>query len=320
MNELYLLVESADIAAARAILAYDAYQKMDELNMREAELTCLYETGDVQELDAYFSEARADASTGKEKNILQRLWKAVKELFQKIKTAMFGRREKKTGSKEKVRVPKIFAHIVKFFSGAWNRVKSLVLAGKKRLSEDGNWKKLLAVLGVAAAGVTLAAVWHHKAKGGIEEVEEVTVQQIEDFEDAAEDATDTCQKIAAKGEQNPDSCDAENARSLRQLGNALKHPIRTGKVALRKAKGLGAAVTSHVHMPRRSKSGGGAKTEGRRLFGRRANTPLPTNLVPDDDGEDYGESVDSFIDEFLNGEYDPYYESEDFYMDDEYNY
>ena len=66
-------LESAEIALDRAILAYDVIMESRELQLREAELKCFEESGDVNVLMDYY-EAADEQTEEKKKGIISTIW------------------------------------------------------------------------------------------------------------------------------------------------------------------------------------------------------------------------------------------------------
>lgn len=252
-------LESAEIAAEKACLAYNYARDLQDLRNAEAELKWYAESGDADDLIGYYEAAKTVEAEQKTEGLLKKAWMAIKNLFEKIKNAIFKKKiEPPKDPKAKVRVPKPFALIVKKLKSAWNAVKSAVISGKKKLTENGNWKKLLLVLGIVGiAGAGVAAATHKKTtyskledtpalsgpakQGQIEgkntplleakerppkidtkNTAEVTVAEIIDTNGVVIDMTETIIKVSDAATKNPGSQDAENADAVKVIAPVVR--------------------------------------------------------------------------------------------------
>ena len=234
-------LESAEIAAEKACLAYNYAKDLQELKNAEAELKWYAESGDTEALIGYYEAAKTTETQEKTEGLLAKAWAAIKNLFEKIKNAIFKNKvEPPKDTKAKIKVPKPFALICKKLKSAWGAVKSAVISGKKKLSENGNWKKLLLVLGVvglAGAGVAAAKSNSGKAKDpgtamvvsntqysklDDKDAVEVTVAEIVDARGVAIEMVDTIATISDKASKNPTAQIAENADAIKVLSPSLK--------------------------------------------------------------------------------------------------
>lgn len=92
-RENAVLLENADIAVDRAILAYNTLQQMEQLNLRSAESRLVMESGDVDHLIEYYEEA-ADETKDKKEGLVKKVWNAILGLITKIKEVLFGKGSK----------------------------------------------------------------------------------------------------------------------------------------------------------------------------------------------------------------------------------
>ena len=229
-------LESAEIAAEKACLAYNYARDLQDLRNAEAELKWYAESGDADALIGYYEAAKNSEAEQKTEGLLKKAWAAIKNLFEKIKNKLFKKKiDPPKDPKTKVRVPKALALVIKKIKGAWAAVKSAVISGKKKLSENGNWKKLLLVLGVV--GVVGAATYKkttyeklpdnglpgpaQRAQIEDKSMVEVTTGQIVDAKGVIIEMVDTTVKVADAGQKNPDSQVAENADALKAVGPVL---------------------------------------------------------------------------------------------------
>lgn len=78
-----LACESAILRADRGVATYRAICEKAELDLREAELTCIQESGDMDALEDLYMEA--EEKTGEKKTgVLSSIWSAIQGFFQKI--------------------------------------------------------------------------------------------------------------------------------------------------------------------------------------------------------------------------------------------
>ena len=67
----------------RLSLAYEMACRKEELDIREAEIRCMQESGDIDLLESYYMEASEESGEQK-KNIFKRLWDAIRGFFTRI--------------------------------------------------------------------------------------------------------------------------------------------------------------------------------------------------------------------------------------------
>lgn len=78
-----LTCESAILRADRGVATYRAICEKAELDLREAELACIQESGDMDTLEDLYMEA--EEKTGEKKTgVLSSIWKSIQGFFQKI--------------------------------------------------------------------------------------------------------------------------------------------------------------------------------------------------------------------------------------------
>lgn len=85
-------MEAADIKLDRLFNTLDAIMESHELNLREAELRCFEESGDMEDLETYYEE-EAEKTTEQQKGIFAKIGAAIKAFFTKIKNFLFGKKE-----------------------------------------------------------------------------------------------------------------------------------------------------------------------------------------------------------------------------------
>ena len=232
-------LESAEIAAEKACLSYGFARDLQDLKNAEAELKWYAESGEAEDLIGYYEAAKTAETEEKTESLLAKAWAAIKNLFEKIKNAIFKKNvEPPKDPKAKIKVPKPFALICKKLKSAWNAVKSAVISGKKKLSENGNWKKLLIILGVV--GLAGAGVAAHNAKKNskdpgtamvvsntqihklTDDEVEIVAGEIESARGVAVEMVDTIAMVSDKTAKNPRSQVADNVDQFKLMSAPLK--------------------------------------------------------------------------------------------------
>lgn len=97
--------ESAALKVDRAIAAYGAVCEMAALDLREAELKCVQEAGDLDHLASLYMEAE-EKNAEKKEGILKKIWSGIKSLFANIKNFFFGDNAKKIGNGDSAQIDK----------------------------------------------------------------------------------------------------------------------------------------------------------------------------------------------------------------------
>ena len=77
--------EKMSLNIDRLLLAYESVCRKEELDIREAEIRCMEESGDIDLLESYYMEA-SEENEEKKEGILTKIWDAIKEFFRKIKS------------------------------------------------------------------------------------------------------------------------------------------------------------------------------------------------------------------------------------------
>lgn len=146
-------LESAEIALDRAIMAYDVIMESQELQLREAELKCFEEAGDVNTLMDYY-EAAEENTDEKKKGIIRTIWDKIVAFINKI----LGRTAKKNDD-EDYYVDSKLKKKVEAFKNAANSVIQFITNPIKSIFTKGVslWKKLIGILEAITIG-TVAIV------------------------------------------------------------------------------------------------------------------------------------------------------------------
>ena len=75
--------EKMSLNIDRLLLAYESVCRKEELDIREAEIRCMEESGDIDLLESYYMEA-AEENEEKKKNIFKRIWEQIQKFFKRI--------------------------------------------------------------------------------------------------------------------------------------------------------------------------------------------------------------------------------------------
>lgn len=81
--DLAMAVETAELAVDRILLSCNMICEKANLDLREAELKCVQESGNANDLIRLYEEAK-EASSEQKKNIFARAWEAIKNLWRRI--------------------------------------------------------------------------------------------------------------------------------------------------------------------------------------------------------------------------------------------
>lgn len=110
-NVLLATMESAEIKLDRLLNTYCLMEENFEVSLREAELKCFEESGDMDDLEQYYTEAQEKANE-QEKGILGRIWDAIVKFARRIKEFFFGKKSS-VKPEDEVEAPKGFIGAVK---------------------------------------------------------------------------------------------------------------------------------------------------------------------------------------------------------------
>jgi hypothetical protein len=236
-RENMIALESAEIALDRALLAYDAVRGARELNIREAELRCVMESGDACTLMDFYEEAKQQTEE-KEKGLLATIWDKIIQLIQRIKKAL-GIGKKKDD--EKYAVSSNTPKAIQAIKNLGNSIKQFLSKGWKAIG--GVIKTGLAALAAIVLGVViwkkgkpfiekkLAKNGENQSSGGSENVIMQTGAQINEEMKAAENTLDDVEKVANAGKTGKDDSNGEAGGIFRQIISKIKEFIDHLKAA-----------------------------------------------------------------------------------------
>lgn len=159
--------EKMSLNIDRLLLAYESVCRKEELDIREAEIRCMEESGDIDLLESYYMEA-SEENKEKKEGILTRIWDAIKEFFRKIKDFFTGSKQRKNLEEaakngKEADVDKesmtLFQKVKSCCKAFLTNLESLPGKLKEGISEMDAKQKVEATLGIAAiAGTVIFAV------------------------------------------------------------------------------------------------------------------------------------------------------------------
>ena len=145
-------LESAEISLDRAVMAYDVIMESRDLQLREAELKCFAESGDVNKLIDFY-EAAEENTEEKKKGLVATIWDKIVAFINKI----LGRETKKKED-EKYQVSSNLPKAVQAVVNAAKAVIEFLTNPIKAVWTKGaeTWKKLVGIMeGVAITAVVI---------------------------------------------------------------------------------------------------------------------------------------------------------------------
>jgi hypothetical protein len=182
-RENAIALESAEIALERSLLAYQAITESAELNLREAELRCVMESGDACTLMDYYEDA-VQQTEEKKKGIIASIWDKILSLIEKIKKALgLGKKD----DAEKYAVSSNAPKAVQALKSAGNAIKDVATKGwravSKAIKEMNNALKVLIISAVVLVGGHFV-IKKVKGKGGSGEAEGNTGETVAEISGA----------------------------------------------------------------------------------------------------------------------------------------
>ena len=144
-------LESAEISLDRSLLALDAIMESEELKIREAELKCFEESGDVLTLMDYYEDAK-EGTAEKKKGIIATIWDKIISFINKI----LGRDDKKdeksqyaVDAETKTKIQKLGDAVKAVTEFLTNPIKAIFTKGVDL------WKKLLGAVELITLGTVV---------------------------------------------------------------------------------------------------------------------------------------------------------------------
>ena len=226
--------EKMSLNIDRLLLAYESVCRKEELDIREAEIRCMEESGDIDLLESYYMEA-SEENKEKKEGILTRIWDAIKEFFRKIKDFLFGEKQMKNlenaakeGKEADVNPEtKTFLDKAKGVLSAFiSNIKNIPSQIHDGISEMDAKKKVEASLGIAAL-LTLVTVGIFKKDANGNNLVKVKAEEVWQFVsgyckpimDKIESAIDDVkEKLKNRGSKIQNVV----VKAIRDAGNAIK--------------------------------------------------------------------------------------------------
>lgn len=221
-NDLMYL-EAADIAADRAILAYETYCNMDSLNTRAAACKAATMGDNFDGMVAFYEEQSAaeEKSTEKKANLLKRMWAAVKKFFTDLADKIRAKfRTVKIDKKAVEDVPEDVANSGNIFAKAGKAIQDF--ATKHTAATIAALTAALA----AIAGITFVATKGKRTK-------KMTGEQATKSISMGQKVIDLGKKLAAKYETqtvvNAEGLEttyvAQGGKLIKSIGTAIGHKL-----------------------------------------------------------------------------------------------
>lgn len=226
--------EKMSLNIDRLLLAYESVCRKEELDIREAEIRCMEESGDIDLLESYYMEA-SEENKEKKEGILTKIWDAIKEFFRNIKNFLFGEKQMKNlenaakeGKEADVNPEtKTFLDKAKNVLSAFiNNIKNIPSQIHDGISEMDAKKKVEASLGIAAL-LTLVTVGIFKKDANGNNLVKVKAEEVWQFVsnyckpimDKIESAIDDVkEKLKNRGSKIQNVV----VTAIRDAGNAIK--------------------------------------------------------------------------------------------------
>lgn len=224
--------EKSEIDIMKSSAAYEAICEKARLDLREAELKCAEESGDMDDLESLYEEA-SEKTSDKRQTLIGKIWEAIKNFFTKIKNFFTGKGKKKADPEEECEVDEgTFTFVQKIKTWA----NELATAIKKWVV---NHKALTALLGIGGVAATFGAIKMLKKKsdGSIDTSAESTASgkmitvkgsQINQAIDNATDGISTIEDAAEdakKATGDDDGALSKISRVITAIGNAFKNAL-----------------------------------------------------------------------------------------------
>lgn len=216
----------------RVLLAYESVCKQQELDIAEAELRCMEESGDIDTLENLYMEA-VDNTEEKKEGLLSRAWNAIINFFKSIKDKIFGSKARKVleqNKDSKVDVDKdawgLLQKFKSFCSAVGSKVTGLVFSAFDFYTSKDNsmLEKVLTTLGFTGLAALTTMPFFVKAENG-RPIITIAVSAVADMitgcaKDASEKVTAGIQKLKEKSAKTKDQ---KEKASQNKFIKALKH-------------------------------------------------------------------------------------------------
>lgn len=169
-SEISLMKES--LAIDKLVLAYNTLMEQEELNLREAELNCMMESGDIDTLAQFYEDATEEVKEKKD-NIFKRIWDAICKFFRSLKEAITGSKQMKqldedAKNNKEYGIDEDAEKSFKLLKTLKDKVGKPSMDALKKFTDQSVWKILLEILGAGLSGGAVALTVHNckKVKAG----------------------------------------------------------------------------------------------------------------------------------------------------------
>lgn len=240
-NKLILAMEKSELELDRAFALYNTFTESLNIDLREAELRCFEESGDIEVLEEYYSEAE-EAKAEKKKGILKRIWDAIVKFIKDIKNALFGKEIKK--AETPVEAPKGMKATL---SKAFKKIKSFGSSLVKWIFKH----KALVIGGGAALGAIAIFFNRDKIKNwkNSKEKETMTPAEKEALEKAGRDAVEAIEKAAEEAQKKIETDTNAAVNKIEKAGNdAINNLAEADKETMSLMKKLSAGVNDALKL------------------------------------------------------------------------
>lgn len=225
-----LACEQALLDVDKALSAYSAICEKAQLDLRQAELECIRESGDMDMLTELYMEAD-EKTSDKSQNIFQKIWTAIKNFFGRIKAFITGDKGK-IDQNDKAQVNKGLAD---FFKTGLGKIKKFFAAIGNGIKNLGLPKLILAATGIVGLGIGVSKIIKAKKPDAnipddtekeTNELVTVTGGEVIGYESEVENLTDEATKIAdkvSKEEAGDKTLIEIIANIVKAIGNTIKN-------------------------------------------------------------------------------------------------
>lgn len=210
--KLEVAVESAELNVDRLLNTFTALETASELDLRDAELRCISESGDIEDLERYYVESKEKTEEKKE-GLLKRIWEAIKKMCGSIKEFFTGKKNAIDPNKQ-YKVPKGLMGKLKGLIGIIKNFASNIIQWLRKHWKGATFVGISGILGVILAGK--AGIFEKLFKN--KPTENVPGVNISKFFNEAGDLTD---EMADAIDNLMDGTDAES-EDIKEAANGMK--------------------------------------------------------------------------------------------------
>lgn len=217
-REDIVALESYEVKLDRLFNTYAAIMEAAELNIREAELKCFEESGDMDDLEEYYKEAE-EKTAEQSKGIFQKIKEGIVAFFRKISSSLSGKKDKVSDEGETEAPAGLlgFAQkIINAFKSGFGKLKNALVNHKVGA-------------GVVAAGGVVVATFAFINRDAIKNITESGKKERiskkagkeagEGLAQAAKDIADACDQVDAS---KPDEETKKLFGRLRTIGSCIQ--------------------------------------------------------------------------------------------------